>query len=182
LIPRIHLFIWLKGVKIGKKVHFIGVTTFYRKPESRILIANNCQFLSLSTSNLIGINRPCILSTLMKKSEIIIGNNCGFSGTVIASFVQIKIGNNVLCGANTLITDSDWHLDDFRSGIPQPITIEDNVWIGEGVKVLKGVTIGENSMIGAGSVVIKSIPKNVIAAGNPCRVIKELDSIKTKYC
>ena len=52
-----------------------------------------------------------------------------------------------------------------------------NVWIGEGVKVLKGVTIGKNSVIGAGSVVTKSIPDNVIAAGNPCKVIKQINNI-----
>lgn len=76
---------------------------------------------------------------------------------------------------NTLITDSDWHLDDPRSGKPKAVTIGDNVWLGEGAKILKGVTIGENSVIGAGAVVTKSIPANVIAAGNPCKVIKQID-------
>ena len=79
------------------------------------------------------------------------------------------------CGANTLITDGDWHLDDPRAGEPAPIIIEENVWLGEGVKVLKGVTIGKNTVIGVGSVVTKNIPANVMAAGNPCRVIKELN-------
>lgn len=54
------------------------------------------------------------------------------------------------------------------------ITIEDNVWIGGHSCILPGVTIGENSIIGAGSVVRNSIPKNVVAAGNPCRVIRPL--------
>lgn len=51
------------------------------------------------------------------------GNYCGFSGTVIGAFKYIKIGNNVRCGANTLITDSDWHLDDPRSGKPAAVII-----------------------------------------------------------
>lgn len=55
-----------------------------------------------------------------------------------------------------------------------PITIEDEVWIGGNVVVLPGVTIGARSMIGAGSVVTKSIPPDVFAAGNPCRVIRPL--------
>jgi acetyltransferase-like isoleucine patch superfamily enzyme len=115
-----------------------------------------------------------MISTQTKNANLTIGNNCGFSGTVIAAFKKIKIGNNVRCGANALITDSDWHLDDPRSGNSADVVIEDNVWIGEGVKVLKGVIIGENSLIGAGSVVTKSIPANVVAAGNPCKVIKIL--------
>ena len=78
------------------------------------------------------------------------------------------------CGANTLITDTDWHEDDPRVGCNKPVVIGDNVWLGYAVKVLKGVRIGENSIIGACSVVTKDIPANVIAAGNPCKVLKSL--------
>lgn len=100
--------------------------------------------------------------------------NCGFSGTIIGAFTTIKLGNNVRCGANTLITDSDWHEDDPRAGKAKPVVIGDNVWLGVNAVVLKGVTIGENSVIGANSVVAKNIPANVIAAGNPCKVLKSL--------
>lgn len=162
------------GINIKSKGCFIGRTNFYRFPRSKISIGSNCTFLSRRNSNLIGINRPCSISTQTESAVILIGINCGFSGTVIGAFKKIQIGNNVRCGSNTLITDSDWHTDDFRSGENKEVIIADNVWLGEGVKVLKGVTIGENSVIGAGSVVVKSIPANVIAAGNPCKVIREL--------
>ena len=56
-----------------------------------------------------------------------------------------------------------------------PIVIEDHVWVGMNVMILKGVTIGEGAIIAAGSVVIKDIPENCIAGGNPCRVIKTID-------
>ena len=56
-----------------------------------------------------------------------------------------------------------------------PVKIGDKVWIGGGVTILPGVTIGDNSVIGAGSVVTKDIPANVIATGNPCRIIKEVE-------
>lgn len=137
----------------------------------------NCTFNSSPTSNLIGIYSPCMISTIKQNAEIRIGNNCGFSGTVIASALKITIGNNVRCGANTLITDSDWHAEDYRSGSNKEIIIEDNVWLGYGVKVLKGVHIGENTLIGAGSIVTHNIPANVIAAGNPCKIIKKINQI-----
>ncbi len=162
------------GVSLKKNVSFDGKCFFHRFPKSVISIGYNCKFLSRLNSNLIGINRPCSISTLNGEAILEIGNNCGFSGTVIGVFKVIRIGNNVKCGANTLITDGDWHIDDQRSGIPSDIIIEDNVWLGEGVKVLKGVIIGANSVIGAGSVVTKSIPPNVVAAGNPCKVIREM--------
>ena len=115
---------------------------------------------------------PCMVSTIARNAEIHIGDNCGFSGTVIGAALSIKLGDNVRCGANTMITDSDWHSDDPRIGKNAPVVIEDNVWLGYGVKVLKGVHIGENSVIGAGSIVTRDIPANVVAAGNPCKVIR----------
>ncbi len=163
----------LKNVKIGDNSQFYGFTKFKRGSKGKIAIGNNCTFRSFSTSNLIGINRPCIISAIgSKPSKITIGNNCGFSGTVIGCFTEIQIDDNVRCGANTLITDSDWHLDDLRIGNPRPIILNDNVFLGANVTVLKGVTIGENTIIGAGSVVVKSVPANVIAAGNPCEIIR----------
>ncbi|WKK66464.1 acyltransferase [Lutimonas zeaxanthinifaciens] len=170
----ISAFWW--GIKLGKYARFDGKCYFERFPQTKIIIGDNCEFRSRKNSNLIGINRPCSLSTLPSKyqASIEIGNNCGFSGTVIGAFKSIMIGDNVKCGANTLITDSDWHLDDIRSNSPSEVVIEDNVWLGEGVKVLKGVTIGENSLIGAGSIVTKSISANVIAVGNPCKVVRKL--------
>ena len=162
------------NLTIRGSITFFGKPFFRNYPGGSIIIGKNCSFLSKATSNLIGINRPCILSTLTKDATIIIGDKCGFSGTVVSAFLSITIGNNVRCGANTLITDSDWHFDDPRSGLSKAILIENNVWLGEGVKVLKGVTIGENSVIGAGSVVTKSVPPNVIAAGNPCKIIKQI--------
>lgn len=119
-----------------------------------------------------------MISTISRKAKITIGNNCGFSGTVIGAALKITFGDNVRCGANTMITDSDWHSDDSRTGKDAPVIIDDNVWLGYGVKVLKGVHIGKNSVIGAGSIVTKDIPANVIAAGNPCRVIKQIDYAK----
>lgn len=152
----------------------IGLVKIRKLPHTVIKIGKGATFLSKATSNLIGINRPCILSTNHSGARIIIGKNCGFSGTVIGAFKEINIGNNVRCGANTLITDSDWHLDDNRSGEVKSIHIGDNVWLGVNTVILKGVRIGSNSVIGANSLVTKDIPANVIAAGNPCKVVRKI--------
>lgn len=162
------------GIRVGDNCTYVGKTTFRRLPDTSISIGKHCQFNSSHTSNWIGVYSPCIISTIRVGAQITIGDNCGFSGTVIGSALRISIGNNVRCGANTLITDSDWHYDDPRVGKDKEVVIGDNVWLGYGVKVLKGVHIGENSVIGAGSIVTRDIPANVVAAGNPCKVIKPL--------
>jgi len=168
------LIMFLKKIDYGQDVKFYGLTKFKKSSNSIIRIGHFCTFRSWSSSNLIGINRPCIITSISDRGKLEIGSHCGFSGTVIGCFKEIIIGDYVKCGANTLITDSDWHPDDPRSGDPRPIHIKNNVWLGVNVTVLKGVTIGENSIIGAGSVVTKDVPDNVIAAGNPCKIIKKI--------
>ncbi|MDD5664054.1 MAG: acyltransferase [Victivallaceae bacterium] len=170
-----YIYAFLRGVNIGKNVKFYGRTYFKKQHNSTISIGKNCTFRSSFKSNWIGINHPCLISTQgTEKAVIVVGNNCGFSGTVIAAFKGISLGNNVRCGANTLITDSDWHIEDYRVTQPKEIIIEDNVWLGVNSVVLKGVRIGKNSVIGANSIVTSDIPENVIAAGNPCKIIKKL--------
>ncbi|MCF8448163.1 MAG: acyltransferase [Bacteroidia bacterium] len=164
----------LLGVNLGKRVKFYGKPYIQKAASGNLTIGDNCSFRSHSTSNLIGINRPCILS-VAKNGNLTIGKHCGFSGTVVGCFSEIIIEDFVKCGANTLITDGDWHFDDKRAGPSKPIHIKRNVWLGVNVIVMKGVTIGENSLIGAGSVVTKDIPSNVIAAGNPCKIIRSIN-------
>lgn len=162
------------GVRLGPGCLFFGHPRFRRYPQSGIIIGAGCRFNSSPFSNLIGINRPCILSTLAKGAKIQIGSNCGFSGTVIGCASEIVIGENVRCGANTLITDTDWHTDDQRAGPNAAVVIEDGVWLGVNVTVLKGVTIGKNTFVAAGSLVISSLPSNVVAGGMPARVLREM--------
>lgn len=169
----------LLKIEYSKNLTAYGKVYFYRFPYSKIEIGEGVEFRSDKTSNQIGLMRRCIVSTLSPEAQIVIGENCGLSGVSIGAEKGIYIGANVMVGANSLITDTNWHnvhpeKRQLRDPEPGEVIIEDNVFIGYGSIILKNVRIGKNSVIGAGSVVTKNIPANVIAAGNPCRVIKKL--------
>ena len=99
-------------------------------------------------------------------------------GVRLDSASQLTVGDNCMFAAGAYVTDADWHdlYDRTRAvGSTKPVTLGDNVWIGDGAIVCKGVTIGNNSVVGAGAVVTRDVPANVIVAGNPAEVVKELD-------
>lgn len=107
--------------------------------------------------------------------NVCLNNNC----VLCSEGEGITIGSDTVAGSNVQIYDSDFHeLDPGRrkSGTPATakVSIGSNVFIGANVTILKGVSIGSNSVIGNGAVVVKSVPDNVIAAGNPCAVIRSL--------
>lgn len=98
--------------------------------------------------------------TLVDDSEIFIGNHVMIAPNVVLSTATHPIHPGLR------IKQAQYNL---------PIHIKDNVWLGTGCLVMPGVTIGENSVIGAGSIVTKDIPANVVAVGNPCRVLREIN-------
>ena len=99
-------------------------------------------------------------------------------GLVALDVASIAIGDDVQIGPNVQLLTPTHPIDpDTRRAkweAAEPIAIEGNVWLGGGVIVLPGVTIGENTVVGAGSIVTKDLPKNVVAAGNPARVVRSL--------
>lgn len=112
-------------------------------------------------------------------SNIFVGNNFYANfGCILLDCARIEIGDNVLLAPNVQLytahhpTDPKLRLT--GKELASPITIGHNVWLGGGVIVCPNVRIGDNTTIGAGSVVTKDIPANVIAVGNPCRVIRHL--------
>ena len=122
--------------------------------------------------------RLAIWSEQPDKGRIRIGNYCLICpGVRIGSAHEIVVGDNCMIASNAYVTDSDWHdiYNRISTGKTAPVHIENNVWIGDSAIVCKGVTIGENSIVGAGAVVVDNIPANCVAAGNPARIVKQLD-------
>lgn len=118
------------------------------------------------------------------EKNIFLGDNVtiGVNSTFLASDAKIIIKNNVLFGPHVFLITGNHRIDvlgkyicDVKEKLPEndaDIVIEDDVWIGAGSIILKGVTVGEGSVIGAGSVVTKDVPPYAVVAGNPAKVIK----------
>ena len=118
--------------------------------------------------------------------NIEVGNNFFANyNCVILDVAKVTIGKNVMFAPNVSIYTAGHpiHPESRNSGYEYgiPVTIGDNVWVGGSVVINPGVKIGNNVVIGSGSVVTKDIPDNVIAVGNPCRVIREITEEDRKY-
>ena len=164
---------WKKGLKTRGKIRVSN-------DEGIIKIGENACLNSAKWANSVG-HGDSIWIQIMKNAQLIIGNNVGMSNVQITCVNRIYIGNNVMIGAGTQIYDTDfhsinpsqrWELNYAKQG---PIIIEDNVFIGADVIILKGVSVGKGSVIGAGSVVTKSIPAGQIWGGNPACFLKNVN-------
>ena len=120
------------------------------------------------------------------------GKNVHFGNNVYANFNltlvddgEIFVGDNVMFAPNVTIATAGHpvhpELRRKQAQFNLPVHIGNNVWIGAGAVVLPGVKIGDNTVIGAGSVVTKDIPSNVVAVGNPCRVLREINERDMEY-
>jgi len=177
------IFLHLNGVVMEGKPSLYGYPIITMKPDAKIILGKDVVLCSDSRFTDLGVSRPVIIRTLRPNARIFIGSDTGLSGVVICAAISIEIGSKCLLGADVQIFDNDFHTispeNRRHESSPDkvgcaPIIIEDNVFIGTGSKIMKGVTIGHNSVIGAGSIVTKNIPANSIAAGNPAKIIGQL--------
>lgn len=120
------------------------------------------------------------------------GRHCHFGKYVYANFnltmvddTHIYVGDNTMLAPNVVLATAAHpilpHLRAQGYQYNLPVRIGKNCWLGAGVIVLPGVTIGDNSVIGAGSVVTKDIPANVVAVGNPCKVLRPISDRDKEY-
>lgn len=119
---------------------------------------------------------------VVNSKNVTIGERCSVNeGVFILGQCQIQIGNDVTLSARSMLIDSglDFQSSEHRH-IDGYIVIEDGVWIGAGAIVLPRVSVGKGSVVGAGSVVTRDVPAGVLVAGNPARVIRQLDHVKLK--
>ena len=144
---------------------------------------------------------------MMKEMFAEVGENCYIEAPLHANFggAHIHLGNNVYANFNlTCVDDTHIYIGDYTmfgsnvtvatAGHPllpslrekgyqynMPVHIGRNCWIGAGAIILPGITIGDNVVIGAGSIVTKDLPSNVLAVGNPCRILREINDHDKEY-
>jgi acetyltransferase-like isoleucine patch superfamily enzyme len=171
-----------RNLHIGKHVRCWGKPIIAKSPDSFISFGNNVRIGSDFLRAGIALFSRCKIQAY-SQAKISIGNNCALTGTSITCrTTSIRIGDGTIIGPNVIIVDSDFHSiwppenRTYSMGYEndRSVVIGRNVWIGLNSIILKGVTIGDNSVIAAGSIVVKDIPANVVAAGNPASVIKSL--------
>ena len=162
---------------------FYGMPKLFIHETASICIGKG--FICRSTPDYTIGNFCCSKLDVREKASLEIGDNVGMSNAVIQCHYYVKIGNHVNIGDGTLVMDTDFHSLNWEERADRAIDttkkkcaaviIGDNAFVGARSIIGKGVTIGERAIIAAGSVVVKDIPANCIAGGNPCKVIKALD-------
>ncbi len=168
------------------------------------------QFEKLEILYDFNMTRPCELekrNELLQKMFADIGSDCYIEPPLHANFAcaHVHFGKNIYANFNlTLVDDTHIYIGDYTmigpnvtiatAGHPiwpdlrpygyqynMPVHIGKNCWLGAGVTIIPGITIGDNVVIGAGSVVTKNIPSNVVAYGNPCKVVREVSEHDKEY-
>lgn len=172
----------LPNSTLNEQMHEISVQTRKRLADAYAKGALNSQEMRELISSILERDIPKTVD-IWQPFYMDFGKNITFGeGTFINANVHmqdqggIRIGKNVLIGHQVVLATLDHDLDPTQRGIlhPAEIVIEDDVWIGANATILKGVTIGRGSIVSAGSIVTKDVPQNVVVAGVPAKVIKEL--------
>lgn len=177
-----------KSLELKGRLIIFGKAPYLKMPgTSKIILGDRIVFDSgVKTSNVPLVMRCKLVCGTTGVFEI--GDNTILNGVGMTAYKKIKIGKNCLISSGTFISDTDFHPIDpeLRQKVPMgyptdfnqvkkaEVIIGDNVWVGWGSIILKGVTIGDNSIIASGSVVTSNIPPNVIVGGNPAKIIRQI--------
>ena len=179
---------WKFGNQFSSKgaVRILGKLPVFKLPgTSKIVLGNKVVLNSDDDNSNTALTYRCTLACGLTGS-IEIGDNSMLNGVSITAYQKVVIGKNCQIASCTLISDTDFHpinpltrqkevlghSFDRNEVNKKPVFIGDNVWIGWGSIILKGVTIGNNCIVAAGSVVLTDVPENSLVAGNPAVVKK----------
>ena len=181
-MPFIRLYFASHSVGWGKGWRVYGFPLIQRHRGSLITIGDKLHMRNWFSSNPLGVNHPSILATWSASAEIHLGEDVNMTGTTICAQEKVIIGSHIRIGANSTIMDTDFHPVEAgarrsapREGLSKGVVIEDDVFIGTQVLVLKGTHIGRGCVLGAGSVVTGEFPPGVIIAGNPAKIVRSLE-------
>ena len=184
-LPYIRVMFALHGVPWGGRWRIYGMPIIQRCRGSRILMGPGLQLRSWPTSNPLAPNHPVVLATRSPAAVLSIGHDVGMSSATLVAAEGIEIGDRVLIGANSVIVDTDFHplhpdtrRRDILAGRHRPVVVEDDVFVGMNALILKGVRIGAGAVVAAGSVVVGDVPPGAIVAGNPARIVCDLESME----
>lgn len=169
-----------KNIFVGEKVVFSEVPFINLHSESKIILGARSMINSNPSWLHVAPYSKVHLLADRPGATIEIGEDTRFHASCIRAYKSVKVGRRCLVANNCQIMDASGHglsFDDVTKRIEQipfdiePVVIEDDVWLSEGVTVLPGVTIGRGTIVGARSVVTKSLPSMCIAVGNPAKVV-----------
>lgn len=170
-------YVKVRGAEIGQGVILNGFPAIRRKGSGRLVIEDGVTLNSTRWSN--ALNTGSAMNLCVENgARLVFKRGCGVSASQIIANIGIEIGEDALIGAGCLLCDSDMHEVPLGSGkatAMAPIRIGARAFVGARCIILKGVTVGEGSVVGAGSVVTKDIPPNVIASGNPAKVMRIME-------
>lgn len=176
-----HLEGWYVRRRLAPQAEHFGPNSMVLKPWHVHLHGRDIR-IGANAHIIAAADRPVALTTWQTppaQGHIDIADHCLICpGVRIDSAQRVSIGAGTMLAAGSYITDADWHdLHDRTAivGTHAPVVLQDNVWIGDGACVLKGVTVGSNSIVAARAVVANDVPPNTIVAGNPARPVRSLD-------
>lgn len=171
-----------RGFTFGSLPRAYGWPALFCVRGSHVTVGSRLSLVSQSVYSEVGVAHPCVIRTLNSGARIDIGSDVGMSGASVCCAESVRIGDRVMFGADSVVTDTDFHAVHSvprrysREGIATgPVVIEDDVFVGMRAIILKGVRVGRGAVIGANSVVTQDVPENAIVAGSPARNVGWVD-------
>lgn len=172
-----------KGVPCSDDADVKGMANIFISKKG---IVNVGKGLTLRSGDRRGIGNGATTKIIVSSgAELTIGDHVGMTNVCLLCQNKIEIGDYVLLGADVMVMDSNFHDTDWKGRMDgahgingaktAPVKIGDNVFIGTRSIICKGVTVGARSIIAAGSVVVRDIPEDCIAGGNPCKIIRKIN-------